>query len=180
MDSVLINSKPNMKKSLKMTSKALNISLPFKKYEKHIGLPFKKILINMNIKDFDKIKKNYEYFSLKYLKKLKIDEKKISTLKLLYKECNVAIFTSKSRIRSKKILSKYNFIDYLVTADDVKNGKPHPEGLLNIIKKFKNDRKKNSFIGDSIHDFRASKSAKIKYLHASWGYQKKILFQKKK
>ena len=78
----------------------------------------------------------------------------------------------------QKILSKYNFIDYLVTADDVKNGKPHPEGLLNIIKKFKNDKKKTLFIGDSIHDFRASKSAKIKYLHASWGYQK-ILFQKK-
>ena len=58
----------------------------------------------MNIKkDFDKIKKNYEFFSLKNLKKLKIDKKKISTLKLLYKECNLAVFTSKSRIRSKKI-----------------------------------------------------------------------------
>ena len=105
-------------------------------------------------------------------------KKKISTLKLLYKECNVAIFTSKSRIRSKKILSKYNFIDYLVTADDVKNGKPHPEGLLKIIKKFKNNKKKTLFIGDSIHDFRASKSAKIKYLHASWGYQKNTFSKK--
>ena len=179
LDGVLINSKPNMRKSLKMTSKKLNLSLSFQEYEKHIGLPFKKILINMKIKkDFDKIKKNYEFFSTQNLKNIKIDKKKVLILKSLYKECNLAVFTSKSRIRSKIILNRYNFIDYLITADDVKNGKPHPEGLLKIIKKFKKNRKKVLFIGDSIYDYKASKLAKIQYLHASWGYQKNTFSKK--
>ena len=34
LDGVLINSKPNMRKSLALTSKRLNIDLPFKLYEK--------------------------------------------------------------------------------------------------------------------------------------------------
>ena len=61
LDGVLIDSKPNMKKSLDLTSRKLKIKLEFEIYEKYLGLPFKKILNKMNIKNrTDEIQRNYD------------------------------------------------------------------------------------------------------------------------
>ena len=56
--------------------------------------------------------------------------------------------------------------------------KPHPEGIYKILRKTKTNRKNVIYIGDSIYDYKASKKAKIKYLHAKWGYDQ-ILNKKK-
>jgi len=173
LDGVLINSKPNMKKSLAQTSKKLNIKLSFKTYENYLGLPFEKIINKMKIKtNVLEIKKNYEFFSLKSLNNIKIDKKKINDLKKLKNFFFISVFTSKSKMRTSKILKKYKFFDYCISSDDVKKGKPDPEGLLKILNKFRLNNKDAIFVGDSIYDYKASKAAKIKYLHAKWGYQK--------
>jgi len=173
LDGVLINSKPNMKKSLDLTSRKLKIKLHFKIYEKYLGLPFSKILNKMNIKNrIDEIKKNYEFFSLKNLNKIKINKNHLNDLKKLRREFYLSVFTSKSKLRTKKILNQYNLFDFFISADDVKFGKPNPEGLNKILKKFKVNNKNAIFVGDSIYDYKASKKANIRYLHAKWGYQK--------
>jgi len=173
LDGVLINSKPNMKKSLDLTSRKLKIKLQFKIYEKYLGLPFPKILNKMNIKNrIDEIKKNYEFFSLKNLNKIKINKNHLNDLKKLRREFYLSVFTSKSKLRTKKILNQYNLFDFFISADDVKFGKPNPEGLNKILKKFKVNNKNAIFVGDSIFDYKASKKANIRYLHAKWGYQK--------
>ena len=113
LDGVLINSKPNMKKSLDLTSRKLKIKLQFKIYEKYLGLPFPKILNKMNIKNrIDEIKKNYEFFSLKNLNKIKINKNHLNDLKKLRREFYLSVFTSKSKLRTKKILNQYNLFDY--------------------------------------------------------------------
>ena len=173
LDGVLINSKPNMRKSLELTAKSLDINLPFKQYEKYLGLPFEKIMKKMKIKYRIKdIKKNYEKFSLKEMSKISISKKKISDLEKLKKDFYITIFTSKSRIRTNKILKKYKLFDFLISADDVKKGKPNPEGLVKILDRFNSKNKNSFYVGDSIYDYKASKAAKIKYFHAKWGYQK--------
>ncbi len=173
LDGVLINSKPNMRKSLALTSKRLNIDLPFKLYEKYLGLPFEKIMKKMRIiKNIKNIKKNYENFSSKYINEIIINKKNILDLIKLKKHFYLVVFTSKSRNRTQKILKNYKIFDYTVSSDDVKRGKPNPEGLFRILNKFKLDNKDAFFIGDSIYDYKASKAAKIKYFHAKWGYQK--------
>tara|TARA_E500000178_G_C16751067_1_gene630407 strand:- start:257 stop:805 length:549 start_codon:yes stop_codon:yes gene_type:complete len=162
-----------MKKSLAQTSKKLNIKLSFKTYENYLGLPFEKIINKMKIKtNVLEIKKNYEFFSLKSLNNIKIDKKKINDLKKLKNFFFISVFTSKSKMRTSKILKKYKFFDYCISSDDVKKGKPDPEGLLKILNKFRLNNKDAIFVGDSIYDYKASKAAKIKYLHAKWGYQK--------
>ena len=50
LDGVIIDSKANMVSSWNYTSKKFNLKIGFNKYEKYIGLPFKKILINLGIK----------------------------------------------------------------------------------------------------------------------------------
>ena len=46
LDGVLINSRSNMNKSWSSTSKKYNLKIRFNKYEKFIGLPLEKYLLN--------------------------------------------------------------------------------------------------------------------------------------
>ncbi len=162
-----------MRKALNLTSKKVNIKLSFKKYKKFLGLPFEKILQNMKIKNnYKEIKKYYEFYSLKYIDKIRIKKIFLKELKMLKKEYFLAIFTSKSKKRTKKIISKYKIFDDYLTIDDVKKGKPMPEGLLKILKKFNINKKKAVYIGDSIYDYQCAKKANILYLHAKWGYER--------
>ena len=74
------------------------------------------------------IKKNYEYFSEQNLDTIKIKQNLIKELKKLKKEYILTVFTSKNKKRTLKILKKYRLFDCIVTSDDVKKGKPNPEG----------------------------------------------------
>ena len=171
LDGVLINSLPNMKFALANTAIHINQKISFKRYRKYIGLPFEKILRELNVKgDYKKIKSLYSMYSMKKINKLKIDKKKLYSLKKLKKKYFLAIFTSKDKIRTLKILKRYNIFSTIITSDDVKYGKPNPEGLLKILNKVK--IKNTYFIGDTIFDYKVAKAAKINYLHASWGMEK--------
>ena len=175
LDGVLIDSLDNMKIALKKTSLLLNIKLDFEVYKKHLGLPFKKIIQKMGIKnDIDKIKSNYSFFSKKNLSKIKIKKKHLSELNYLKKNYKFAVFTSKDKSRTRVILKQYKFFKYVVTSDDVIKGKPHPEGLIKILNKTNNKKKEVIYIGDSIYDYKAAKRLGIKYLHAKWGYEKNL------
>ena len=172
LDGVIINSLPNMQKSWEETCKKNNLYIPFLKYKKFIGLPFKEILKNLNIKSkLNIIQNDYKKFSIKNLKLIKCypDIKKI--IKKLSKNHKIVIITSKERARSVKILKlrKINY-DMLVTPSDVKKGKPHPESIKKVLEKFSLNRKNILFIGDSVFDYMFAKNSKIDFLFANWGY----------
>tara|TARA_B100000780_G_scaffold260416_1_gene212147 strand:- start:915 stop:1529 length:615 start_codon:yes stop_codon:yes gene_type:complete len=176
LDGVLINSLPNMKYSMQKTNKELKIKIDFNEYKKYLGLPFEKIMKKIGIKkNVLQIKKTYGYFSKKKIKEPKINKKMIKDLKILNKNYDFAIFTSKDKKRTTRILNKYNFLKIIITADDVVEGKPSPEGIYKILKKARIKDKKNCiYVGDSIYDYQSSKKANINYLHASWGYDKTL------
>ena len=92
----------------------------------------------------------------------------------LKKDYCLSVFTSKDKIRTKAILNKYKFFNFIVTSDDVVKGKPYPEGIFKILKKNKVSKKNCIYIGDSIYDYLAAKKAGVNYLHAKWGYEKKL------
>lgn len=173
LDGVLIDSIPNMRLALKQTAYALNLNLSFEEYKKNIGLPFEDIMRNMGInKNIPLIKKKYIFFSNQNLHKIKIKKKSVQILEKLKHNFKLAIFTSKDAKRTKKILSKYRIFDYILTSDDVKRGKPYPDGLKKIIKFFKLKRSDVIFIGDSVYDYKCANSAKVSYCHVLWGYHK--------
>ena len=144
LDGVLINSENNMMFALSKTSKKLNLKLKFSIYKKYIGLPFETIMKKMQIKKkyVSQIKKNYIYFSNLKLSKLLIQKKKLNDLMKLKKKYDFSIYTSKDKQRTNDTLKKYKIFKVIITSDDVKKGKPNPEGLLKIIKKLKVKKKK--------------------------------------
>ena len=175
LDGVLIDSIQNMKLALKMTSLSVNIKLDFKLYKKYLGLPFEKIMSKMGVKkDVRKIKQKYSYFSKKNISKITINPKNIADLRNLNKDYDFAVFTSKDKSRTNMILKKYKLFKNIVTSDDIKKGKPHPEGIIKILRRNKTKKKNCIYVGDSIYDYKAARNSKIKYLHAKWGYEKNL------
>jgi phosphoglycolate phosphatase len=178
LDGVLLDSIKAMLFAWKKTLVAIKSknNIPFTEYQKLIGLPFFSILkkLNFSKKEFIRIKFFYNKFSIFYTKKLKIKIKSnyINFLKKLKKKnIKICIFTSKSKNRTLQIIKNSNFkFDYVVTAEDVTYGKPNPQGINIILKKFKISKKKCIYIGDTMYDLIAAKKARIDYLHANWGY----------
>ena len=179
LDGVLVNSIGNMEYALNKTNEIMKLNLKFNKYKKYLGLPFKSILKKIGVRaDFKRIEKLYKHFSNENIGSFRIKKSYLKELYNLKEKYNLAIFTSKDRLRTKKILSGIKCFSYIVSGDEVIRGKPHPEGIYKILRKTKTNRKNVIYIGDSIYDYKASKKAKVKYLHAKWGYDQ-ILNKKK-
>jgi len=172
LDGVLVNSLINMQYSWNKVKKKYKLHIPFSDYKKHIGLPFNDILKNLDINKFKKeIYLDYNLYSQKNLHKIKFYKNTKKIMKLLKKNYYLAVFTSKNRERCDLLLSDIGItFDAIITPQDVKKGKPNPEGIIKIKKKLNISNKNIYFIGDSIFDKIAAKKAKINFLFAVWGY----------
>tara|TARA_E500000178_G_C17038379_1_gene764880 strand:- start:6191 stop:6805 length:615 start_codon:yes stop_codon:yes gene_type:complete len=172
LDGVLINSIKNMSFAWKMTCLKNNIKIPFSRYKKYIGLPFYKILKNLGVNNnHKKIFISYDNFSKKKNNLIKIYPSTYTTLKELKKNFIIGIITSKNKIRTNKILKKLKIkFDFIYTPDDSKRGKPHPDAIIEIKKKFNVKSTEIIYLGDTKYDLKFSKNSKINFLFAKWGY----------
>lgn len=71
--------------------------------------------------------------------------------------------------RGLNIFSMADWFDVIVSADDVKNHKPHPEPLLKALEQFDAAPHQAIYIGDSTHDIAAGKAAELATVAAGWG-----------
>jgi|694.fasta_scaffold06923_10 HAD superfamily hydrolase (TIGR01549 family) len=172
LDGVLIDSIENMEYAWNNTCKKIKIKIPFKKYKKHIGLGLKIILKKIGVPK-KKIKDTvflYNYFSTEKINNIKFYPEIFKTLKKIKKKHYIAIFTSKNRFRTMKCLKLINLkFDKIITADDIKNTKPSPEGLIKIKNFFIKKTNKFIYFGDTNYDYLAAKSIGMNYIHCSWG-----------
>ena len=70
-----------------------------------------------------------------------------------------------------KAFKIYEFFSPVITADDVSQPKPHPEGLLNILQEWNLDAGEVVFIGDSSLDQKAAQAAGVTF----WAYRNRSL-----
>ena len=178
LDGVLIDSKKNMQLSWETTANARQIKIPFNKYFRLIGLPFRKILTKLKIK-----KKHHVFFEKKYkensLKNIKFIKLKKGVRKTLYKlKLNnkiVGLLTSKEKSRTLAILQKYKIkMDFVFCPHKNLYGKPHPRQINILSRKTKVSKKEIVYIGDMFVDKQTAKNAKVDYIHANYGYSKKM------
>ena len=175
-DGVLINSEENMKYTWTKTIQNFKeYNIHFNEYKNYIGLPFEKILKNLfiNKKDFVKITSDYKKNSIFYKKKIKLFKGIKTLLNKLRKNYKIALFTSKDNFRTNFLIKKFNLkFDAVIAGNDVKKGKPHPEGIKKIMKKLGFKPNSIFYVGDTIYDYKCSKKAKVKYIHVNWGFEK--------
>ncbi len=63
-----------------------------------------------------------------------------------------------------------HFFDIAVSAEDVKNPKPHPEHVLAALTYLKVEPKNSFMIGDTQHDIEAGKNAGVKTIGVTYGF----------
>jgi len=131
------------------------------------------LLIQENGGDFRKdviIKKFQEYYvgrkfdGLINQEKLLID---VDMIKKLSKKYLLAILTGRSKIEANFVLEKYGIKKYfkeMVAMENVKEGKPNPEGLLKLIKKIGLNKDSVVYVGDNIADLGAANNAEVKFV----------------
>ena len=172
-DGVILNSKENMRFSWNETSIKFGLNIKFSQYFKNIGLPFPAILKKINIKkNYKNIEKEYRKNSIKYFKKINLYKNiKIFLSHLDKKKIPYYIVTSKDRKRTKNFLYEDKIFPKSIHCPSIKfKGKPNPD-LINHCIKINNIKKKNCcYIGDTEHDYIASKNAKVSFVYANYGY----------
>jgi len=178
LDGVLIDSKKNMKLSWQELTKRYKLKVPFSNYFSLIGSPFLKILSKLKIDKelHSALEKEYKKNSIKNIKLIKLQKGvKKTFLKLKLKKKIIGILTSKEKSRTLKIL-KIHKIKVDVVLCPIKNliGKPNPFQINELSKKTRVSKKNIVYIGDMAVDRQTAKNAKIDYIHAKYGYTKKI------
>jgi HAD superfamily phosphatase len=89
----------------------------------------------------------------------------IPALKRLKKKAALAIFTGRVGREMEYTLERVKvrpLFDLIVTADDVKNGKPAPDGLVHILAG--RDPQVALYLGDNVDDANAAKSAGVPFV----------------
>lgn len=83
-----------------------------------------------------------------------------------------ALITSKNREEIANTIPRLGiepYVDLIVSADDVGCPKPDPEGVLFALSSLKLRAERTTFIGDTVHDMRAGKSAGVRCCAVTWG-----------
>ena len=84
----------------------------------------------------------------------------------------MAIISSQAGLEMDSVKKTYDFapfIDFWLSADDVQNPKPDPEGILNALDFFQLSPGSTLFVGDSVYDIEAGRSAGVHTAAALWG-----------
>ena len=121
--------------------------------------------------------KTIEQFEIESIEKIKLKKDSYEFLKMLKKKgIKTALFSSNTRKCIEKSMDKTglsDFFDYIVSANDVKELKPSPEGIFLISKHFNVPPKEIVMIGDSVNDVLAAKVAGAKPIGVAGGLSSK-------
>jgi len=123
----------------------------------------------------------YDYFFSFYKKNLFVESKVYVGLKSFLKKLDkknykLAVCSNKLEELTKIVLKKTKlskYFDFVAGGDTFTHRKPHPSVLNNVVKKFKINKKKALFIGDSEHDYHSAKNSNIKFCLKTKGFTNK-------
>jgi phosphoglycolate phosphatase len=177
-DGVIIDSKKNMSLAWNSVCRELSSKVLFATYFKNIGLPFNEILKKI------KFEKNFRSANFLYNKaavdnqhriKLFAGAKKI--VNQLHKKKIICLVTSKSRQRTKTLIKKFKLkFDYVFCPEDFSPFKPNPKIITNLKNKLNLNLSEIVYIGDMPIDRKFAKLAGVDFIHASYGYGKKVKY----
>jgi HAD superfamily hydrolase (TIGR01509 family) len=178
LDGTLINSLPYHFLSFKDLLLEHNIRVSDTHLKKLIGYSTEKILRELkkkykfqeNIQDMRE-ERRYHYFKFVGRRDLVFPGVKriLEDLRLNYE---LAVATGSSMIVFEHSTDKefQEIFDKVITINDVKKGKPHPDQLILAAKRLRVAPEKCLVIGDSIYDAQAAKNAGMSFIGVTTGY----------
>ena len=109
--------------------------------DKCYGRSYKDFLskLNFNIEEIEKIHRVKKELYSKYLKYAKINKNLFDMLEVMKNFYHIALVTTASEKNSNEILNFFNkkeLFELIISAEDVKNKKPDPEGFIKAMDYF--------------------------------------------
>ena len=108
--------------------------------------------LNFSIEEIEKIHRIKKELYSKYLKYAKINKNLFDMLEIMKNFYHIALVTTASEKNSKEILNFFNkkeLFELIISAEDVKNKKPDPEGFVKAMNYFNIDPKDTIIFEDS-------------------------------
>ena len=173
LDGVLIDSKESTIDFIREAFKHFNYPVPDAKdfIPYMFGLKVREIIkillpSGASEEEISKISKYGMGLSEKYVGRILPMQNAALVLKKLKKRHKIALITNRGKITTQMILKLHKldiYFDLVIDRDDLKNHKPHPEGLLTAMRSFAIVNLENAvYIGDTGVDVEAAKNANIK------------------
>lgn len=169
MDGVLSDTEPLHFMALQMLMKTYNIFLPDSSFEDYIGISEEKIWEvareEYKIKDgFIEFEDKRRGFFYRIIKESMHPAKGLHRLmeELEKNKIKIALVTSSGKKVADAVLEQLNirqYFDVMVTADDVKNKKPHNEPYLLALRRLGVNPKDGVAVEDSPHGIESAKSS---------------------
>jgi len=182
VDNTLINTGRISTRAYIETAKQLGLKqVPAREIRKMFGIPsriiIKKFWPKIDIKKFQRI----EHQKI-LAKKVKEIPGAKQVVKQLYKKYTLGLLSSKTRILMYPHLKQINlsekFFKFIYSSDDLRYHKPNPKVFSKAFKELNFKRNEILYIGDSIHDFKATKKANLNFIAVLTGTYKKRDFRK--
>ena len=177
LDGTLIDSIEFHVKTFEEACKELGIKIDEKikeEFRKRLGKRFdeivKEILPELSQEDVKKLNEIKWKLSEEFMKEIKPIENAINFIKSAPENYEFAIFSSSPKKFVAKTLEMLGILDkfkVIIGKENVKEGKPSPEGIFKILEKTGIKKESVIFIGDSEYDKQAAERAGIKFLHIS-------------
>jgi phosphoglycolate phosphatase-like HAD superfamily hydrolase len=167
LDGTLIDSIPLMKLSWENVNLKLNLGIGFEKYRENIGLPFRQICKNLSIEEFEsEVYELYFKFNQDNIKKIKAMNGLHDCIDWLNSNyISWSIITSKPKCTSTPIIDLFNLNpEFLITSDDVKNGKPHIDSSNLLTSQLSSKINKIYYIGDTNIDHLFSINSNFEFI----------------
>ncbi|MFT8322865.1 MAG: HAD family hydrolase [Bacillus sp. (in: firmicutes)] len=171
--------------------KACNLKTPSKDQIAHyMGVPIEqsfKEMANSPLTDeaFEQLLISFRSFYKQYENKTLqlFPEMKVILQQLKEQQLNCFVVSSKKTDVLKRNLATLRiasfFKDY-IGSDQVKNYKPHPEGIFKLIERYQLDTSSCMMIGDAIFDIQMGKAANCHTCAVTWGSHSKDLLASEK
>jgi len=177
MDGTLVDTIPSHNLALQQALSKLGLSISEKRLHSLLRLPTEEIYFRLHIKKktginfqaFNRMKRAIYYDSIRG-KRLVFPGTE-GLLARLGKKYKLAVVSNSSRKTAKISMPKKlaGMFDTIVTYDDVKRGKPHPEPLRKALKRLGVKASSAAFVGDSHFDVIASNELGIKCFAVTTG-----------
>ncbi len=131
---------------------------------------FKQLSPNLTKKQIELLFKRSKYFSRKAWDKMLLFPPTKEVLRYLSKKYTLGLVTSRYKKSTHYLLKRFHIKKYfkaVITAEDVKKSKPHPEPLLKCMKMLRAPKHSIVYVGDSKNDRKSAKRAGLDFIYLS-------------
>lgn len=172
LDGVLVDSREAMRIAWETVRRELDVNVPFVAYFQEIGRPFPQIIDRLGLSgglaDIERVYKSVTFAEVaRALAYPHVDE---TLRRLVDGGARVGVVTSKSRLLSIETLRQFSTPLTLLRTPDDGPGKPAPDLLLSAMAAAGAHARETVYVGDMAVDLQAARAARVRFLHAAWGY----------